>query len=104
MLRTILEEVKAKGFKITPIVMDHDTKGGNVACCVFPEVTITYCGNHTVKSFHHDLMKIKSVRCKVKVKSVLTIITIAFNSAHHHARPELMMLSSTELKKLLETL
>ena len=66
MLRTILEDVKAKGFIINQIVMDHDTKGGNIACSVFPEVTITYCGNHTVKSFHHDLMKIKSVRCKVK--------------------------------------
>ena len=66
MLRTILEEVKAKGFEITQIIMDHDTKGGNIACTVFPEVTITYCGNHTVKSFHHDLMKIKSIRCKVK--------------------------------------
>ena len=27
-----------------------DTSGGNIACC--------YCGNHTVKSFHYDLMKI----------------------------------------------
>ena len=67
MLRTILGEVKAKGFEITQIIMDHDTKGGNIACTVFPEVTITYCENHTVKSFHHDLMKIKSIRCKVKI-------------------------------------
>ena len=59
-LHTILEEVKAKGFEITQIIMDC------IACTVFPEVTIPYCGNHTVKSFHHDLMKIKSIRCKVK--------------------------------------
>ena len=68
MLRTILEEVKAKGFEVNQIIMDHDTSGGNIACSVFPEVRITYCGNHTAKSFHHDLMKIKSVRCKVKHK------------------------------------
>lgn len=65
MLRTILEEVKAKGLEVTQIIMDHDTSGGNIACGVFPEVTITYCGNHTAKSFHHDLMKIKPIRCKV---------------------------------------
>ena len=65
MLRTILEDVKAKGFQVQQLIMDHDTSGGNIACSVFPEVRITYCGNHTAKSFHRDLMKIKSVRCKV---------------------------------------
>ena len=35
MLRTILEEVKAKGLD-NP---DYNTKGGNIACIVFPEVT-----------------------------------------------------------------
>jgi len=36
MLHTILEEVKAKGFEVTQIIMDHDTSGGNIACSVFP--------------------------------------------------------------------
>ena len=45
--------------------MDNDTSGANIACSVFPEVRTTYCGNHTAKSFHRDLVKIKSVRCKV---------------------------------------
>jgi len=40
MLHTILEEVKAKGFKVTQIIMDHDTSGGNIVCSVFPEVTV----------------------------------------------------------------
>ena len=35
MLRTILKEVKAKGFKVTQIIMDRDTKGGNISCSVF---------------------------------------------------------------------
>ena len=68
MIRTILEEVKAKGFEINLIIMDHNASGGNIACSVFLEVRITYCGNHNAKTFHHDLMKIKSVRCKVKHK------------------------------------
>lgn len=57
----ILEDVKAKGFQVQQLIMDHDTSGGNIACSVFPEVRISYCGNHTAKSFR-DLTKIKSVR------------------------------------------
>ena len=57
MLRAILEDIKAEGFKVAQIVMDHDTSGGNIACDVFPEVQITYCGNHTAKTFHQDLTK-----------------------------------------------
>ena len=66
MLRAILEDVKAEGFIISQIIMDHDTSRGNIACDVFPEVQIMYCGNHTAKTFHHDLVKIKSIPCKVK--------------------------------------
>ena len=73
--------------------MDHDTKGGNAACCVFPEVTITLLWES-----HSEELQGKSNN------SVLTITRIAFNSAHHHARPELMVPSSPGLKKLSETL
>ena len=55
MLRGILKEVKAKGFIIQQLVMDHDTSGCNNACEVFPEIQITYCGNHLAKTFHKDL-------------------------------------------------
>ena len=68
MIRTILEEEKAKEFEVNQIIMDYDTSGRNIACSVFPEVRITYRGNHNAKSLHHDLMKIKSVHCKVKHK------------------------------------
>ena len=67
MLRAILEDVKAGGFKVAQIVMDHDTLGGNIACDVFPEVWITYCGNHMAKTFDQDLTKIKSIPCKVNI-------------------------------------
>ena len=60
-----MEDVKAEGFSIKQIIMDHDTSGGNIACDVFPEVQIMYCGNHLAKIFHQDLIKIKLIPCKV---------------------------------------
>jgi len=30
----------AKDFKVSKLIMDHDTPGGNIACSVFPEVRI----------------------------------------------------------------
>lgn len=65
MLRTMLEEVKASGFQITQLVMDHDTSASNIACSVFPEIQITYCGNHSAKTFHRDLVNLKAIPCKV---------------------------------------
>ena len=59
MLREILDDVKAKGFTIKKIIMDHDTSGANIACTSFPKVRITYCGNHTAKAFQSDLTKLK---------------------------------------------
>ena len=85
MLRTILEDVKTQGFKVQQLIMDHDTSGANIACSVFPEVRITYCGNHTAKSFHRDFVKIKSVRCKVNV----FVITTAMNK-YYYAVPTTM--------------
>ena len=54
----ILEDVNRDGFNNTQIIMDHGTSGGNIACDVFPEVQITYYGNHTAKTYHQDLVKI----------------------------------------------
>ena len=87
MLRAILEDVKAEGFNITQIIMDHDTSGGNIACDVFPEVQITYCGNHTAKTFHQDLVKIKSIPCKVN-SCLKTVHYYSIYSAHHHVKQE----------------
>ena len=64
MLWEILKDVKAEGLDITQIIMDHDTSGGNIACNVFSEIQIIYCGNHTAKIFDQELVKIKSIPCK----------------------------------------
>ena len=65
MLREILESATGKGFNIKQLIMDHDTSGGNIAVDSFPEVQISFCGNHSAKSFHNDLTKLKAVKCKV---------------------------------------
>ena len=58
MLREILDNVKANGFIIKQIIMDHDTSGTKVVCTSFHNVHITYSGNHATKAFHSDLTKI----------------------------------------------
>ena len=73
--RELLEDVKTDGYKVHQIVMDHDTSAENIACDVFPEIRITYCGNHTAKTFHRDLVKIKSIRCKVSICNSYTMAT-----------------------------
>ena len=54
MLKEILKDVKANGLTIKQIIMDHDTSSTNIACTFFPEISITYCRNHTAKSFHSE--------------------------------------------------
>lgn len=73
MLRTILEDVKDKQFNVSKIIMDHDTSGGNIANSVFPEVRIQYCGNHSAKTFHRDLVRIKSIPCKVSISTYYAV-------------------------------
>jgi len=63
-----MEDMKKKEFTLLQIVMDHDTSAGNIVTDVFPEIRITYCGNHTAKTFHKD--KLKAIQCKVS-KQVL---------------------------------
>ena len=58
MLQGIFKDVKAKGFTIRQLVMDHDMSGYNITCEVFPEIQITYCGNHSAKTFQKDLMNL----------------------------------------------
>ena len=93
MLREILDDVKANGFTIKQIIMDHDTSGANIACTSFPEVRVTYCGNHTAKSFHSDLTKIKSVKCKVIYFTECWMLNVYVRSAHHHVKLECLMIS-----------
>ena len=62
MLNEILGKVKDKGYTINQLVMDHNTSANAIVCSHFPDVHITYCGNHTAKSFHYELGKIKSLK------------------------------------------
>ena len=93
MLREILDDVKAKGFAIKKIIMDHDTSGANITCTSFPEVCITYCGNHTAKAFHSDLIKLKSVKCKAIHYRVCTVSRVYTHSVHYHVRDGYLMIS-----------
>ena len=70
MLSEILGKVKEQGFSINQLVMDHDTSANAIVCSHFPDVHITYCGNHTAKSFHYELSKIKSLKCKCKAQGI----------------------------------
>ena len=50
--------------------MDCDPSAGNIVTDVFPEKSISYCGNHTAETFHQDLVKIKTIQCKVSTPSI----------------------------------
>ena len=70
MLRTILEEMKGKGFEVTQIIMDHDTSGGNIACSIFSRgknhlLWQSHCQKFSPRS---DENKISSLQGKTKLK------------------------------------
>ncbi|XP_065915443.1 uncharacterized protein [Dysidea avara] len=108
MLRCILEEVKEKEFKIIQIVMDHDTSACNIVTDVFPEIRITYCGNHTAKTFQRDLVKIKAIQCKCvpKCKARITeqLITRAKKSLRNIMACPDVLTSDDPLKAFSEAL
>ena len=70
MLTETLGKVKEQGFCINQLVMDHDTSANAIVCSHFPDVHIMYCGNHTAKSFHYELGKIKALKYKCKTQGI----------------------------------
>ena len=66
MLDELLRKVKSQGYIVGQIVMDHDTSANAIVCTHFPDIHITYCSNHSAKTFHYELSKIKSLSCKCK--------------------------------------
>lgn len=66
MLDELLRKVKSEGYTVGQIIMDHDTSANAIVCTHFPDIHITYCSNHSAKSFHYELSKIKSLSCKCK--------------------------------------
>ena len=66
MLDELLRKVKSQGYTVGQIIMDHDTSANAIVCTHFPDIHITYYSNHSAKSFHYELSKIKSLSCKCK--------------------------------------
>ena len=60
MLSELLTKARSEEFVISQLIIDHDTSSSNIAYEHFPDILITYYGKHTVKTFHNDLLKIKS--------------------------------------------
>ena len=91
MLKEILGDVKSKGFTVDQIVIDHDTSANAIVCSEFPDIHITYCGNHTAKSFHRDLSKVKGMQCNCKKEKIkCKRMTEAFIERAKHALKNLM--------------
>lgn len=65
MFDELLEKAKNEKFVIKEIVTDKDSSGNAIFCNHFPEGSITYCSNHSAKTLHKELQKIKSVKCTV---------------------------------------
>ena len=61
----ILSEAKKAGFNIVEMVTDKDSSMNAIYCRHFPEGTITYCSNHSAKTMHKDLQKVKQLKCTV---------------------------------------
>ena len=89
MLKEILADVKSKGFTMDQIVIDHDTSANAIVCGECPDIHITYCGNHTAKSFHRDL-RVKSRVHSVIVKKERSNVTEAFIARAKHSLKKLM--------------
>lgn len=66
MYNVILGKVKTAGFNIIDMVVDKDSSMNSIYCTHFPEGNITYCSNHSAKTLHKDLQKVKQLKCEVR--------------------------------------
>ena len=65
MLDELLRKVKSQGYTVGQIVMNHDTSANAIVCTHFPDIHITYCNNHSAKSFRYELsLLVVSIRRK----------------------------------------
>ena len=65
MLDELIGKAKDAGFMISEIITDKDSSVNSIFTKHFPEGTITYCANHSAKTMHKDLQKIKQYKCQV---------------------------------------
>ena len=69
MLDEILADLIGKEkMTITKAVLDKDAACHEVLLSRSPETDIVYCGNHTAKTFHADLEKVKKTPCQVSAE------------------------------------
>ena len=66
MYNVILGKVKEANFNIIDMVVDKDSSMNAIYCTHFPEGNITYCSNHSAKTMHKDLQRVKQLKCQVR--------------------------------------
>ena len=71
MLCEILMEVKQAGFVMSELIADHDSTVNRIYCRHFPEETLTYYSNHSAKTLHKNLQRVKHNKCQVNKHSGL---------------------------------
>ena len=85
MLDEILADLIGKEkMKITKAVLDKDAACHEVLLSRSPETDIVYCGNHTAKTFHADLEKVKKTPCQVSTRRTshsVSVRTANFSSS-----------------------
>jgi len=80
MMRFFLSPRK-QALTITEIVTDKDSSMNVVYCHHFPESTIMYCSNHSAKTMHKDLQKVKQLKFMVsKLTNYMKAETPKYNS------------------------
>lgn len=65
MFDELISKAKDSDFIIREIVTDKDSSVNSIYTKHFPEGIITYCANHSAKTMHKDLQKVKQSKCQV---------------------------------------
>lgn len=61
----LVELIEKEKLKIKKAIIDKDAACHEVLLSRSPETDIVYCGNHTAKTFHTDLERVKKTPCQV---------------------------------------
>ena len=80
MFDEVLKKAKNAGFNVKEVVTDKDSSVKSIYLQHFPEGIVTFCSNHSSKTFHKDLQKIKQEKGRVNViiKPTLYIELISY--------------------------
>ena len=79
MLDVILADlIENERMTIKKAIIDKDASCHEIILTRSPETEIVFCGNHTAKTFHTDLERVKKTPCQVSVQLCILSLT-AFN-------------------------